>query len=144
MSEGKHYSLIKPSLRTPFHIDFNWWQQHDSNWRIYLQSYLCEECSESLKNFDEETLIDIVDSSTGEVQRVDGLLHALMTHCANQPGFITDHTTLVDAVFRYFLANGNTPLTPLELADAIGKPPNTILKTFSGSKVFKGIRPVGL
>ena len=144
MDDGKRYSLIKPTLQTPFHIDFDWWKQHDSNWRVYLQSYLCDECSETYKDYDEENLVDWVDPDTGEVKQVDGLLHALISHCANQPGFITDHTTMVDSVFRYFIANGNKPLTPIELSEGIGKPATTILRTFTGSKVFKGIRPIRL
>ena len=142
MDDGKRYSLIKPTLQTPFHIDFDWWKQHDSNWRVYLQSYLCDECSETYKDYDEENLVDWVDPGTGEVKRVDGLLHTLISHCANQPGFITDHTTMVDSVFRYFIANGNKSLTPVELSEGIGKPAKTILRTFTGSKVFKGIRPI--
>ena len=142
MDDGKRYSLIKPTLQTPFHIDFDWWKQHDSNWRVYLQSYLCEKCSETYKDYDEENLVDWIDPDTAEVKRVDGLLHALISHCANQPGFITDHTTMVDSVFRYFIANGNKPLTPIELSEGIGKSATTILKTFTGLKVFKGIRPI--
>jgi hypothetical protein len=41
-----------------------------------------------------------------------------------------------------FLANGNTPMTPKELGDAIGRSPTVILKTVSGGRVYKGIRPV--
>jgi hypothetical protein len=37
-----------------------------------------------------------------------------------QPDFITDNTALVDAVFRVFLANGNRPMSPLELEQEIG------------------------
>ena len=64
-----------------------------------------------------------------------------MDHCAKQDGFYSTQTALVDAIFRVFLANGNTPLSPLELSDKIGKPAETILRTLSGSQVYKGIRP---
>ncbi len=89
----------------------------------------------------DEEEVDWVDPETAEVQRVDGLQHILMTHCAKQEGFITEHTVLVDATFRIFLANGNMPLTVLELGEKLGRPPQTILRTFSGGRVYKGIRP---
>jgi len=69
------------------------------------------------------------------------LQHVLITHCAKQPGFIRDRTTMVDGVFSILLANGNTPMTPVELAELLGKSPTTILQTFSGPRVYKGIRP---
>ena len=50
----------------------------------------------------------------------------------------------MDAVFRVFIANGNQPLSPEELTDRIGRPgqANTILRTLSGARVYKGLRPV--
>jgi hypothetical protein len=32
-------------------------------------------------------------------------------------------------------------MTPVELAELLGKSPTTILQTFSGLRVYKGIRP---
>jgi hypothetical protein len=50
---------------------------------------------------------------------------------------------LVDAIFRVFLANGNTPLNPAQIAERIGRPhqAQTILRTLSGGRVYKGLRP---
>ena len=72
---------------------------------------------------------------------MDGLQHVLISHCAREPGFITEQTSLVEGVFRLFLANGNTPLSPVELSEHLGKPPDTILRTLSGMRVYKGLRP---
>jgi hypothetical protein len=74
------------------------------------------------------------------VQRVDGIQHALITHCAKRNGFITQHTSMVDAVFRIFLANGNIPLTPIELSTHLNRPAETILRTFGGG-LYRGVRP---
>ena len=74
--------------------------------------------------------------------RVDGLQHVLQVHCSKQPGYINAHLSLVDAVFRVFLANGNMPLTCGELGSIIGRPPERILRTLAGRRVYKGIRPV--
>jgi hypothetical protein len=65
----------------------------------------------------------------------------LITHCAKQPEFLTEHTTLVDAVFRTLLANGNMPMSPNELAKHLGRPAETILRTLAGNTVYKGLRP---
>lgn len=142
MIEAKKYSLVKPSVNTPFHIDFDWWKQHDSNWRIYLRSCLCAEHQAVFADTDAETLVDWIDPNTAEVQSVDGLQHVLITHCARQLDFLTNYTTLVDAVFRTLLANGNTPTTPAELSQVTGRPANTILATLAGPTVYKGLRPV--
>ena len=56
-------------------------------------------------------------------------------------GFITDQTTLTEALFRTFLANGNQPLNPTQLAEVLERQPGKILQTISGTRVYKGIRP---
>ena len=141
MAEVKYLSLVKPSLQTHFHIDFDWWRQNDRNWRVYLRNFLCLDHQQAFSNLDTSEKVDWVDPDTAEVQRVDGLQHILITHCARQPAFITQQTTLVDSVFRLFLANGNIPLTPEELSEQLGRDPRTILRTLSGARVYKGLRP---
>ena len=141
MTEGKRFSLIKPTLQTCFHIDFDWWSKNDRSWRVYLRSELCPDHQKIFEDKSANEEVDWVDPETAEVQRVDGLQHVLITHCAKQSGFIPEHSTLVDAVFKIFLANGNMPLTPVELSERLSRPADTILKTFSGARVYKGIRP---
>ncbi len=139
--ELKRPSLVKPTQHTPFHIDFDWWTKNDRDWRIYLQGFLCPEHQMAYADLNIDETLDWVDPETAEVQQVDGLQHVLITHCAKDPSFITQQTTLVDSVFRIFLSNGNVPQTPLELNEQLGKPANTILKTISGVRVYRGIRP---
>ena len=86
--------------------------------------------------------IDSIDPQTAEVKRVDGLLNTLVEHCAQQEGFISKNTTLVNMIFKIFLANGNKPLNANQLAELTEKPAATILRTFSGAQIFKGIRPL--
>jgi hypothetical protein len=71
---------------------------------------------------------------------VDALQRELQT-AAQAEDFITGQTSLVDAVFRLFLANGNTPLTPVEIGEELGRPSQMILRTLAGGRVYKGIRP---
>jgi len=141
LAEIKRMSLVKPTLQTQYHIDFDWWRDNDRDWRVYLRNFLCLEHQQTFANLDTSEQVDWVDPDTAEVQRVDGLQHILITHCAKQPTFITHQTTLVDSVFRLFLANGNIPLTPEELADQLGRNSRTILKTLSWMRVYRGLRP---
>jgi hypothetical protein len=136
--------LIKPTLKTKFHIDFDWWERESREFRVYLTSHLCPEHQEAYADYAGEDVIDVVDVETGEVRQEDGVQHTLRTHCSQLPDFITSHTSLVDAVFRVFIANGNQPLSPEELAERIKRPgqANMILRTLSGARVYKGLRPV--
>jgi hypothetical protein len=141
VTEVKRFSLVKPTLQTKFHIDFDWWSQIDNDWRVYLHSLLCLEHQQAYAEANIEELIDWIDPETAEIQHVDGLRHILITHCARQEGFITEHTTMVDAVFRVFLANGNIPQSSVELAERLGRPPEMIIRTLAGPRVYRGIRP---
>lgn len=140
MGEGKR-QLLKPTATTPFHIDFEWWQQTDNDWRVHLQSLLCAEHQALFTDWEGGATIDWVDPVTAEVKQVDGLQHTLMTHCAQLPGFIDPHTALVEGVFRLFLANGNQPMSAVELGQKLGRPAETILRTLSGQRVYRGLRP---
>lgn len=141
MTELKRFSLIRPTLYTRFHIDFEWWRQNDNDWHIFLSGLLCPIHQQAFSGWDSNQVVDWVDPNTAEVQPVDGIQHLLITHCAKQEGFITPHTTLIDAVFRLFLANGNTPLTPAEMGETLGRPGELILKTLAGGRVYRGMRP---
>ncbi len=138
--------LIKPTNKTKFHVDFDWWERESREFRVYLTSHLCPEHQAAFADFsaNDVIVIDAVDAETAEVRKEDGVQHILRTHCSRQPEFITSHTSLVDAVFRVFIANGNQPLSPDELADRIKRPgqANIILRTLAGARVYKGLRPV--
>jgi hypothetical protein len=136
--------LIKPTLKTKYHIDFSWWEREEREFRVYLTSHLCAEHQAAFADMEATDVVDVIDPETAEIRAEDGVQHVLRTHCSQQPDFITPHTSLVDAVFRVFIANGNQPLSPEELADRIGRTgqANTILRTLSGARVYKGLRPV--
>jgi hypothetical protein len=150
MTEGKptttaptrRFSLIKPTLQTPFHIDFDWWQKNERDWHVYLRSLLCPEHQEVFADVKQGEMIDWVDPRTAEVKPVEGIQHTLMTHCARRPEFVTEQTAMVEAVFRLFLTNENMPMTAEELGSLLNRPPNTILRTLSGPRVYKGLRPL--
>ena len=142
LPDVKRASRARPTIQTHFHIDFNWWQDRDRDWRVFLQSLLCPEHQQIFAELPDDHLVDFVDPVTAEVQRVDGLQHVLITHCAKKEGFISPHTTLVDAIFRIFLANGNAPMTPMELAQLSGRSPDLILRVLTGERIYRGLRQV--
>jgi hypothetical protein len=135
-------SLLKPTVKTPFHIDFEWWQQNERDWHIFLRSFLCAEHQEAFANVEEGDMIDWIDPQTAEVKPVDGVQHALISHCAQLPDFVSQRTAIVEAIFRLFLANGNFPMSAEDLSKKLGKPADTILKTIAGPRVYRGLRPM--
>ncbi len=141
MTEGKRSSLVKPTSSTPFHIDFDWWKKNERDWHVYLRSLLCAEHREIYAEVEEGETVDWVDPVTAEVKQVEGVQNTLMTHCVRQPDFLTEQTALVEAVFRLFLTNGNIPMSSQDLGARLNRPPETILRTLAGARVYKGIRP---
>jgi hypothetical protein len=141
-TDAKRLSLVKPTLTTPFHIDFEWWSQSDRDWRIYLRGYLSPEDQDQLSQADEDQLFDLIDPATAGVTRVDGMQHLLITKYADRADFMSETTSLVESIFRLFLTNGNSPLNPEEMAEKLSRPPMTILRTLSGPRVYKGVRPL--
>lgn len=133
--------LMKPTLDTKYHIDYSWWERSSEDLRMYLLSHLLPEQRDRLSQSDEQRMVDYIDPETGEVFQLDELGLAIQI-AAEDANFINPHTSLVDSVFRVFLANGNFPMTPRELADRTGRQANTILKTLSGGQIYKGIRPI--
>jgi hypothetical protein len=135
-------ALVKPTLDTPFRIDYGWWERKEFHINIELRAHLCKEHQAVFSEHFDTEKIDWVDERTGEVTQVDGLQHVLQIHCSKQPGYINENLPLIDATFRVFLANGNAPLTCKGLGNIIGQPPEKILRTLAGRQIYKGIRPV--
>jgi len=141
MTEVKRFSLIKPTVQTPFRIDFDWWRANDRNWHLALEGMLCPEHQAAFASLPEGQMIDWVDPQTAEVRLLDGIQNTLITHCAQQEAFLDPHTAVVEAVFRLLLANGNAPMTAEELGARLHRPAEMILKTIAGPRVYKGLRP---
>jgi hypothetical protein len=142
MTATKRFSLVRPTMETPFHIDFEWWKRNERDWHVYLHSLMCVEHQETFADIKEGELIDYVDPRTAEIKQVDGIQYTLLSHCVKRPEFLSGQTALVEAVFRLFLINDNAPMTAEELGEKLGRPPLTILRTLSGPRIYKGLRPV--
>jgi hypothetical protein len=139
---GKPSALVKPTLDTKFHIDFDWWERSPDDLRIYMLSHLLPEQRERLNQHSgEERTVDYIDPVTGEVFQFDELRLAIRL-AAETPGFINEQTSVVDNIFRALIMHNNTPMTPTELAKLIKRPAETILRTLNGKRIYKGIRPI--
>ncbi len=138
---AKPSALVKPTLDTRFHIDYDWWERTPSeDLRVYLLTHLKPEQRERLAQAPEDQQVDFIDPVTAEVKRLNAMGQALLS-AATAQDFITDEDSLVDAIFRVFLRNDNTPLSSRELESATGRPARTILNLLKGRQVYKGIRP---
>ena len=87
-------SLLKPTIKTPFHIDFDWWKKNERDWHVFLRSLLCTEHQEAFTEIEEGGIIDWIDPKTAEVKAVDGVQHTLMSHCAVLPEAVTRKPTV--------------------------------------------------
>lgn len=134
---------VKPTLDTKFHIDFAWWQKKGQNLKVHLQSQACLKAKKLYEEYDQDQTFDWINPETGEVFQIDILWYLIYTHCSQEPDFIDDLTPLTTAIFRTFIANNNTPLTPIEIHERLHKKsPELILRTIGRHQVYKGIRPV--
>ena len=127
----------KPDLDTKFCIDFEWWDNIGRDLRVQLHQHLCSTCRAIYPTHVGSETVDWIDPDTAEVQSVDGLWHRLRSHCSLQTDYVLEDMPLTDAVFRIFLANGNVPLTPIELATKIRRPPERILRVLSKRLSYK-------
>jgi hypothetical protein len=141
MPPGKP-TVLKPTADTKFHIEYDWWEHENEDLRVYLLTHLPPEKREYFQNLEEVRVVDYIHPETAEVFRLDELQLALQ-EASRSADFINPQTSLVDSVFRVFLATGNQPRSSRELAEATGRDATTILRTFGGVKIYKGIRPCG-
>ena len=133
----------RPTVDTPFHVDWEWWSENARNYRIYLYEQLCEECRRRFPSAVDVEEVDWIDPETAEVTRADALLMCLRLQCVDDPDYLNATLPLTAAVFRVFLMNGNEPLSAVELNEYLPwRSPNTILRVIGGRQTHYGIRPV--
>jgi hypothetical protein len=137
----KPSTLIKPTLDTRFHIDYDWWERNPGeDLRIYLLSHLSPEQRERLSQSPEGSVVDYIDPETGEVFPLDEL-HLALRVAAEDPNFLSSNVSLVDCVFRALIKNNNVPLSAREIEALTGRSADTIVRTLTRGQIYKGIRP---
>ncbi len=133
---------LRISVETKFHIDFSWWDRQNKDIRVFMRELLCPESREAVSSASPELLVDVVDMETAEVTQVDPTWEAIRACCSQKPEYITADTPLLDSIFRTFLANGNKPLSVLELHHRLDKkPPEVILRMLTKGQIYMGIKP---
>ena len=129
---------LKPTIDSKFHIDYAWWENQERELDVYLMSFLPESRRKFIEEQSELEVIDHIDPQTAEVTQVNPFEQAIRE---TQEEIDLTRTSLVDAVFRVFLMNNNTPLNVKELSKIIDRPPQTILRTIaSPNRIYRGIR----
>jgi hypothetical protein len=136
-------TIMRPTIETKFHIDMGWWEEQGRNLRFHVYNRLCPECKALYASYEDAGEVDWIDDQTAEVTRVDALTHSLRTCCSTKPDYITEEMPFTEAIFRVFLANGNHPLTPVELHEILNRrPPVTILRMLTAARTYNGIRAI--
>ncbi len=136
----KTANLRRVTPDTKFYIDYAWWDESHLDLKTYLLARL------SLGNEPGQDLaadqVDLVDSKTGEVRRVDAFQYLVRSYFNRHGNDMATQGSLVDAVFSVLLANGNEPLTAAEIAEQVQRQTDLIIKTFGGPQIYNGIRPL--
>jgi hypothetical protein len=134
--------FFRPTEDTRFHIDYSWFEKNGQDINVLLQKYLTPEQLESLVRDEAEITLDSVDEETGEVHRMTRAMYLVRATYARDPGFLNPRLPVAELAFRFFIVNGNQPLTASELAMRIGRRPAEVLAQLGGRVVYNGIRPI--
>lgn len=121
--------VAKLDINSRFQIDLNLWEAQGRDFRGELSDAMCDECRNQ-NTEDEGRVVDRVDPVTGEVTKLDVAWDCLVGVCATRANFIPTNMPITRAIFRAFLAEGNRPMTAVEVHQRIGKRnnPEGILK----------------
>lgn len=131
---------VRPTVDTKFRIDYDWWERSEQDLQANIVAQLLPEQRDYFLEHSADSESDWIDPDTAEVRRVNALQMALQ-EAARSDNFYKPPVSLVNGVFRVFLTNDNLPLSPNELAQLIERQPMMILRTLTGQRVYKGIRP---
>ncbi|MCC6175142.1 MAG: hypothetical protein IT305_07545 [Chloroflexi bacterium] len=98
-------------------IDVDWFAQRGFSFNDVLQARMCESCAGRLDEEVEERHT-VLDKKTGratfDIRRTkygENALRVIHDCCSKKRNYITPDMPTLEAVFRVFLANGNTPMT---------------------------------
>jgi len=133
---------LRPTVDTKFHIDFSWWAKQNKDIHVFMRELLCPESLAAVNAAPDRQTVDMVDPVTAEVTQMDALWEAIRSCCSLKPDYVAADTPILDSVFRVFLANGNQPLSIVELHERLDKKPaEVILRLLTRGQVYMGIKP---
>jgi hypothetical protein len=136
------FARLRPTLDTPFQIDWQWFRQKGIDLNSKRLAHLCQQCRSQFQPGDSVDTLDWIDPASGEVFQVDAISEAIMSHCQWKPDYISSATPVMTGVFRALLANNNRPMTVAQLAQRLGRTdPDTLLRVLTSGPVKEGIVP---
>lgn len=136
--KASHLRRVTPETR--FYIDYDWWDESNLDLKTYLYTRWSVP-EDSSSELDAEK-VDLVDSRTGAVRQVDAFQYIVQSTYKRHADDGVQQGSLVDMVFGVLLANDNQPLTMAEIAAEVERPTDLLLRTFGGSHIYNGIRPL--
>ena len=74
--------LVRPTLGTKFHIDYEWWDRADRDLDVYLRSHLCSEHQEKYSDLDAD--------AHAHISRIAGLFIWTVTRPVMRPTLPVD------------------------------------------------------
>jgi alcohol dehydrogenase YqhD (iron-dependent ADH family) len=76
------------------------------------------------------------------VRQVDAFQYLVQNYFSRHGNDMAMQGSVVDAVFSVLLANGNQPMTDQRDRRARAAAGELLMKTFGGSQIYHGIRPL--
>lgn len=132
--DGEDISTDQPKPR--WFIDLGWYQQNNRAISALAKGSLCDKCRMQL-------------STEGKEISEAKLLANIRDCCSHAPEFINGQLPILESAFRFFLANGNRPLTleelGLQLSERLGgdtyRTSEEILSSLLKSDQYYGLQP---
>lgn len=131
------------TTQSKFYIDLEYWDQQGRDFRQELYDALCDECKQ-MYSLDTVEIVDHVDAVTGQVKPMDVLLDCASDVCGDSADLMSPKMPLTRAIFRAFIAAGNSPQSAEEIFARIKKgSPAVILKELLSAQMEQdGITPL--
>ena len=106
-----------PETSRYYHADPSWFDENNLSFDDVVRARMCDTCRSRIGQ-DVEERVPIFDKDTGrmrfEVQQStygSDPLKCIREHCGRAKNYIHRDMPTLEAIFRIFLANGNTPMT---------------------------------
>ena len=104
--DGEDVSAEQPKPR--WFIDLGWYQRNNRSLSTLARECLCAKCREHLN------------SKKKEIPAAK-LIATIKNCCASDSRFITSKQTVLESIFRLFIANGNQPMDLEELSKQLSE-----------------------
>ena len=135
------FKLRRPTIDTPFHIDWGWFERNNLSAQSAIYNQICETHRHEVAP-DATEPVDYIDPATGEVFPMDPMREMILSLCQWEDDYITGEMPVNQALFRLLLATNNRPITPSEMASHLKRvDANTLLRLLTSGSVSYGIVP---